>query len=45
MSEQELYEALSKAGFDFEIMQIFEDSVWLRFNIDREEHKDEDDEI
>ena len=37
MTAQELYEALEKAGIDYEVVEIFEGSRWLRFDVDEEE--------
>jgi hypothetical protein len=34
MTAEELYEALVKAGFDFEIVEIFEGTRLLRFEVD-----------
>ncbi len=34
MTAQELYEALKKAGIDFDLIEIFEGSRLLRFEVD-----------
>jgi hypothetical protein len=33
MTAMELYEALSKAGIDFEVQEIFEGYRWLKFEV------------
>lgn len=40
MTAKELYEALDKAGIDFEIVELFEGCRWLRFEVDEEEEAD-----
>jgi len=42
MTAQEIYEALDKAGIDFEVVEIFEGCRWLRFDV--EEETDEENE-
>ena len=34
MTAQELYEALNKAGIDFDLIEIFEGERWLSFKVD-----------
>ena len=34
MTAQELYEALKKAGIDFDLIEIFEGIRWLSFEVD-----------
>ena len=36
MTAQELYEALKKAGIDFDLIEIFEGERWLSFKVDDE---------
>jgi len=40
MTAQELYEALEKAGIDFEIVEIFEGCRWLKFEVDEVEEEE-----
>jgi hypothetical protein len=34
MTAMELYEALRKAGIDFDLIEIFEGERWLSFKVD-----------
>lgn len=36
MTAQELYEALDKAGVEYEVVEIFEGARWLRIEVDEE---------
>ena len=40
MTSQELYDALNRAGLDFELMQIFEGVRWLAFEVDEVNEED-----
>jgi len=40
MTAQELYEALEKAGIDFEVVEIFEGCRWLRFDVEEQENEE-----
>ena len=40
MTATELYEAMDKAGIDFELVEIFEGARWLRVEVDEEESDD-----
>ena len=41
MTAQEIYEALDKAGIDFEVVEIFEGCRWLKFIVDEENEENE----
>ena len=36
MTPKELYDLLDKAGVEYEVVEIFEGSRWLRIDIDEE---------
>lgn len=40
MTAMELYKALNDAGIEFEVLQIFEGTRWLRFKVEEEEDDD-----
>jgi hypothetical protein len=37
MTIKELYEILEKANLDFDVIEIFEGSIWLKIDIEDEE--------
>jgi hypothetical protein len=37
MTAQEVYEALDKAGIEYEVVEIFEGARWLRIEVDEED--------
>jgi hypothetical protein len=39
MTAQELYEALDKAGVDFEIIEIFEGARFIRVEVEEEDEE------
>jgi hypothetical protein len=41
MTATELYEAMDKAGIDFELVEIFEGARWLRVEVEEEEESDD----
>jgi len=40
MTKQELFAALTEAGLDIDVVQEFDDSVWLIFRIDQESEEE-----
>jgi hypothetical protein len=40
MTATELYEAMDKAGIDYELVEIFEGARWLRVEVDEEDNDD-----
>lgn len=40
MTATELYEAMDKAGIDYEVVEIFEGARWLRVEVDEEQSDD-----
>jgi|TARA_B110001469_G_scaffold29363_1_gene29919 hypothetical protein len=40
MTRQELFYALSCAEFEFEVMQDFNNAVWLKFTVNEDEEDD-----
>ena len=36
MDENELYKTLNEAGLDFDILEVFDNSVWVKFDIEKE---------
>ena len=40
MTAMELYEMLNKAGIDFDVVEIFEGSRWLKFEVDEVEEEE-----
>jgi len=41
MTAVELYEALNKAGIDFEVQEIFDGYRWLKFEVEEEVEEEE----
>jgi hypothetical protein len=37
MTAQEVYEALDKAGIDYEVVEVFEGARWLRIEVEEED--------
>jgi|TARA_R110000822_G_scaffold13633_1_gene48297 hypothetical protein len=42
MTAMELYEALNKADLDYDVIEIFEGSRWLKFEVDEEELEEDE---
>jgi hypothetical protein len=42
MTAMELYEALNKADLDYDVIEIFEGSCWLKFEVDEEELEEDE---
>ena len=40
MTAKELYEALDKAGVEYEVVEVFEGARWVRIEVD-EEYEDQ----
>jgi hypothetical protein len=40
MTATELYEAMDKAGIDYELVEVFEGARWLRVEVDEEDNDD-----
>jgi hypothetical protein len=41
MTAQEVYDALDKAGIEYEVVEIFEGARWLRIEVDETEMEGE----
>ena len=40
MTPQELYDLLDKAGLDYEVVEVFEGSRWVRFDVEEETNEE-----
>jgi hypothetical protein len=40
MTATELYEAMDKAGIDYEVVEIFEGARWLRVEVEEDDDAD-----
>lgn len=40
MTAQEVYEALDKAGIEYEVVEVFEGARWLRIEVQEENEDD-----
>ena len=40
MTAQELYELLDKAGLDYEVVEVFNGTRWIRFDVEEETNEE-----